>query len=227
MDDGRLEGRRIAQEVANATTGKTKVKKNGTSKQAADRKQALMERDQLIRDQIHSLRDRLFAIEPPEDHRWELRRGWDTWFAGDLEASARNGVSFMLRSSKDTGDPDQLHAEIRIFRGVLQDFAYRPESAIVWFERGGRFWGNPRLDHVAPGSTYHDCEPVATSIGRALDQSDMQGGRHLYAGTWESMCDLILRDVNRMMAADLAHVAGNAVAAERDSESASTMDEAA
>lgn len=190
-------------------------------------------RDALIREQTLELFAALKELTPPPGHAWELSRSWDSWFGGSLEASCRSGISIMLRSEADFREPDQLHGEIRLHRGALQDFRYRPEGAIVWFERGSRLAGSPRIDHVVAESSYVECDgPDTTSIVRDSEESPLRlekgtrvvgpapmTGRHVHAGSWDAMTRHILASVRIMLARDAACVAnGDAVPAGHDHE---------
>jgi hypothetical protein len=193
-------------------------------KQTEAEKAVIEARDARIREETLAFFDRLKAIAPPQGHRWDLSRCWDTWFCGDLDASCRSGISFMLRSTvAEWNDPDQLHGEIRVFRGELRDSVIAPESAIVWFERGSRLAGSPRTDHVHAESSYVECEPPMTSrlvkdpadglmsvVMEPIAAPDPAPltGRHVYAGSWDAMTRHLLASVEAMLASDAACVAG-------------------
>lgn len=192
-----------------------------TNKRPSKAEKAVIDaRDALIREETLALFAALKELTPPPGHAWELSRSWDSWFGGSLEASCRSGISIMLRSKADFREPDQLHGEIRLHRGTLQDFSYRPEGAIVWFERGSRLAGSTRIDHVVAESSYVECDgPETTAIVRDSDDSPLRlekgtrivgpapmTGRHVYAGSWDAMARHILASVRIMLARDAACV---------------------
>lgn len=185
---------------------------------------AVMEaRDARIREETLAFFASLRKLAPPPGHEWQLDRGWDTWFSGDLQASCSSGISFMLRATvAEWNDPDQLHGEIRVLRGELKDHAFRPESAIVWFERGSRMAGSPRIDHVHSESSYVDCEVPTTAVlvkdevgGRlSIVQEPIRvtvptpmTGRHVHSGSWEAITSHLLASVEAMLAKDAECVA--------------------
>jgi hypothetical protein len=171
-----------------------------TRKPTEAQKAAIDARDASIREETLELFAALKELTPPAGHEWQLRRGWDSWFCNDLKASCQSGISFMLRATEtEWNDPDQLHGEIRVHRGVLQDSNFRPEGAITWFERGSRLAGSPRIDHVVDGSIYVGCDRPSYGLGPV-------GNRHTYACDWPTMRATLLESVARMLAADAACV---------------------
>lgn len=171
-----------------------------TGRQPTEAEKAATEmRDAAIREETLAFFEELRQIEPPAGHAWELSRNWDSWFSGDLKASCEEGISFMLRSQASCRDPQQLHAEIRVHRGALRDWSFRPEGAIVWCERGARIAGSPRIDHVRDGSLYVGCDAPTHALGPA-------GHRHVYASDWATMSETLLGIVSSMLAADAALV---------------------
>lgn len=192
-----------------------------TNKRPTEAEKAMIDaRDARIREETLALFAALKELTPPPGHAWELGRSWDSWFGGSLEASCRSGISIMLRSQADFREPDQLHGEIRLHRGALQDFRYRPEGAIVWFERGSRLAGSPRIDHVVAESSYVECDgPETTSVVRDSDDAPLRltkgtrvvgpapmTGRHVHAGSWDAMTRHILASVRHMLDRDRACV---------------------
>lgn len=192
-----------------------------TNKRPTEAEKAMIDaRDARIREETLALFAALKELTPPPGHAWELSRSWDSWFGGSLEASCRSGISIMLRSQADFREPDQLHGEIRLHRGALQDFRYRPEGAIVWFERGSRLAGSPRIDHVVAESSYVECDgPETTSVVRDSDDAPLRltkgtrvvgpapmTGRHVHAGSWDAMTRHILASVRHMLDRDRACV---------------------
>jgi len=192
-----------------------------TRKPTKAEKAEIEARDASIREETLAFFASLRELTPPEGHEWQLSRGWDSWFCNDLKASCKSGISFMLRATvAEWNDPDQLHGEIRVHRGVLQDSNYRPEGAIVWFERGSRLAGSPRIDHVVEGSSYVECDgPVETSlvkdettgllrvVSETLPTEPVpMTGRHVHAGSWDAMTRHLLASVRHMLEKDASCV---------------------
>lgn len=192
---------------------------------------AMEARDASIREETLALFAAIKELSPPTGHEWRLDKSWDSWFSGSLIHSCRSGISIMLRSTTaESDDPDQLHGEIRLHRGVLRDFAYRPESAIVWFERGSRISGSPRIDHVLEGSRHVDCDgPIVydlikdESTGRMRSVATVQKvdsvpmtARHVHAGSWAAMTKHLLASIELMLEKDAAIVEGGRGASKND-----------
>jgi hypothetical protein len=155
-----------------------------------------------VREEFADFSSAVMAVVPTEGHEWSIDRNWDSWFSGDLVASIKGtGTSVTLRKTDaEANDPDQLHVEVRLFRGEVQEFAYRPISAIVWAERGARIWMSPRIDHIDSGSTYRNCLPATSG-------SSQDGSKHLYADSVATMRDLVVEIMTKVMKADQRAIA--------------------